>query len=125
MSASNSVLKAAERPLDLNPSGKGTAQSIVNATKFGAQHGDNHMSPSPLDFVCGKYYLADALVCAAVKKWLAHVCPTLSLQCCIAAAKIALTNGAQLAELTCRHCNHSHLDKESHASAPHRLYHCV
>ena len=60
LSASNSVLKAAECPLDLNPSGKGTAQSIVNATKFGAQHGDNHMSPSHLDFVCGKYYLADA-----------------------------------------------------------------
>ena len=46
-----------------------------------------------------------------VKDWLAHVCPALSLQHCIAAAKVALTNGAQLAELTCRHCNHPHLDE--------------
>ena len=56
LSASNSVSKAAERPLDLNPGGKGTAQSIANATKFGAKH----------DFVRGKHYFADASVCDAV-----------------------------------------------------------
>ena len=83
------------------------------------------MSPSHLDFVRGKYYLADSSVCTAVKKWLAHVCPTLSLHRCITAAKLALTNGAPLAELTCRHCNHPHLDEKSHASNPHRLHHCV
>ena len=125
MSASNSVLKAAERQLDLNPSGIVAAQGIANATKFGAQHGDNHMSPSHLDFVHGKYYLADSLVCAAVENWIAHVCPALSLHCCITAAKLALTNGAPLAELTCRHCNHPHLDEKSHASNPHWLHHCV
>ena len=125
MSASNSVLKAAERQLDLNPSGKVAAQGIANATKFGTQHGDNHMSPSHLDFVRGKYYLADSSVCNAVKKWLAHVCPTLSLHHCITAAKLALTNSAPLAELTCMHCNHPHLDEKSHASSPHWLHYCV
>ena len=55
LSASNSVVKAAERPLDLNPSDKGTAQSTVNATKFGAQHDGSHMGASHLDFVYGEH----------------------------------------------------------------------
>ena len=55
LSASNSVVKAAERPLDLNPIDKGTAQSTANATSFGAKHDGSHMGASHLDFVCGEY----------------------------------------------------------------------
>ena len=111
MSASNSFVKAAERPLNLNPIDKGTAQSTANATKFGAKHDGSHMGTSHLVFVHGEHYLANASVYAAVKDWLANVIPALSLQHCIAAAKVALINGARLAELTCRHCNHPHLDE--------------
>ena len=111
MSASNRVIKAAESPLDLQPRGKGIIQHTAKATTFGAKHDDSHIGTTHLDFVHEEHYLADSSAGAAVKQWLAHVCPALSLQHCIAAAKIALTNGAQLAELTCRHCNHPYLDE--------------
>ena len=55
LSACNSVVKAAERPLDLNPSDKGTAQSTANATKFGKKHDGSHMGASHLDFVCREH----------------------------------------------------------------------
>ena len=55
LSASNSVVKAAERPLDLNPNDKGTAQRTANATKFGTKHDSSHMGASHLDFVYGEH----------------------------------------------------------------------
>ena len=55
MSASNSVIKAAERPLDLQPRGKGIIQRTAKATTFGAKHDDSHIGAAHLDFVRGEH----------------------------------------------------------------------
>ena len=57
------------------------------------------------DLIWGEYDLADPSVSATVKVWLSDAAPLLSFNHCNAAAKYALSGGAQLAELTRRHCN--------------------
>ena len=55
MGASNSVIKASERPLDLQARGKGIIQRTAKATTFGAKHDGSHIGTTHLDFVHGEH----------------------------------------------------------------------
>ena len=90
-----------ERQKCENVCGAKIATGVVSAPKIGAKVVGSHLGAQNFELVRGEHSLADASVFSAVQNWLAHVYPSLSLQRCIASANVALTNGAQLAELTC------------------------